>query len=135
MIVVDTNIIVYALFPSLYAQDVTELHNKQSHWYIPVLWRSEFTNVVSLYLRKKAIDVQKAHLMIEAAHTFIQSEYEISQKAVLNFTQRSTCTSYDCEFICLADALKTRLITYNKKILNEFPEIAMKPMDYIQLLK
>ena len=52
MIVVDTNIIVYMTFATQYSSVVSSLHEKNSVWEAPLLWKSEFLNVLSLYYRK-----------------------------------------------------------------------------------
>jgi len=33
----------------------------------------------------------------------------------------STCSAYDCEYVALAEDLKTTLVTTDKQILSEFP--------------
>jgi predicted nucleic acid-binding protein len=42
---------------------------------------------------------------------------------VLNLTAQSSCTSYDCEFVALADNLGVPLITVDQKVIAAFPSI------------
>ena len=49
MIVVDTNTIAYLYLPSRYTADVTRVLEKDASWAAPLLWRSEFRNVLSVY--------------------------------------------------------------------------------------
>ena len=51
MIVVDTNIIAYLYITGDRSNQATELFKADSHWSVPTLWRSEFRNVLSQYLR------------------------------------------------------------------------------------
>lgn len=89
-------------------------------------------NVVSVYLRKNGVDLPRAEEVIEIAFQFVKNrEYQVSPQAVLHFVNNSACSSYDCEFICLADTLNTKLVTYDKQILKEFPQIAIRPEDYL----
>lgn len=37
----------------------------------------------------------------------------------------SKCTAYDCEYVVLAEVLKSNLITKDKEILKYFPDIAI----------
>ena len=39
--------------------------------------------------------------------------------------------AYDCEFVALADDLRLPLITTDKKILSEFPSVALSIADYL----
>ena len=122
MIVVDTNVIAYMIFPGGYTQSVESLHEFDPHWEVPVLWRSEFLNVVSLHFRKNLINYLEALDALETGIKLIGTgEHEVS-----------TFAAYDCEFIALADRLGVNLITYDKQILKEFPTLAFKPEDYLQ---
>jgi predicted nucleic acid-binding protein len=37
----------------------------------------------------------------------------------------STCSAYDCEFVALAQELGTVLVTMDKQILRDFPDVAV----------
>jgi predicted nucleic acid-binding protein len=63
------------------------------------------------------------------------NEHRIGPHHTMELLATSMCSSYDCEFIALADQLNTMLITYDKLILKEFPEIAIKPEGYLAQLK
>jgi len=125
MIVVDTNIISYLLLPTPYSDSVDTLYKLDSHWVAPALWKSEFRNVLALYLRKEIITLEKAlQLQEQAESIMIHNEFDISSSQVLILVDKSSCSSYDCEFIALAHHLNTPLITQDKKLLREFPSTA-----------
>lgn len=67
MIVVDTNILAHFWLPSDSTDLCDALYQKDPQWIAPILWRSEFRNVVTLYLRKKLIDLAEALLIMEKA--------------------------------------------------------------------
>jgi predicted nucleic acid-binding protein len=46
---------------------------------------------------------------------------------VLELTQRSLCSAYDCEYVALAVQLRTKLVTADKQVLQAFPEVAVPP--------
>jgi predicted nucleic acid-binding protein len=127
MMVVDTNIVVYMFFETQFSPSVVSLHQKDSGWQAPVLWQSEFLNVISLYIRKNYIDYEQALENIDTATKFIEKEHPLLPFETLEFIFNSNCSSYDCEFVALAHRLETKLITYDKQILKEFPTIAIKP--------
>ena len=101
-------------------------------WESPLLWRSEFLSVLSLYHRKKLINYDEAILALDYAQRLIGTrEHKVSLEAVVDLAFHSSCSSYDCEFIALAKTLGTKLITYDKQMLQQFPAIAIKPEDYL----
>ena len=132
MIVVDTNIIAYLLLPTPYSDSVDTLYKLDSHWVAPALWKSEFRNVLALYLRKEIITLDKALQLQETAESImIHNEFDISSSQVLALVDKSSCSSYDCEFIALARHFNARLITQDKKLLRAFPSTAVSVASFI----
>lgn len=126
MIVVDTNVICYRWMFSQNSAAAEAALAKDPHWIAPLLWRSEFRNIVALAIRKKAITIDVAQeIMRKAEATFEHSEFAVSSDAVLRLAARSNCTAYDCEFVALADAERVQLVTADRQILHEFPEVAI----------
>lgn len=132
MIIADTNIIVYLLFPTSYTDSADSLYRVDSNWAAPTLWKSEFRNVLALYLRKKIITLEKALLLQEIAESMMaQNEFDVSSSQVLALVNECNCSSYDCEFIALANHLNTQLVTQDKKVLSEFPSTAISLSNYL----
>ena len=125
MIVVDTNIISYFYLPTDQTRWAEQLLEQEPTWVAPILWRSEFRNVLAFYLRKKLIDIETAlSLQQEAEDLLHDHEFEIPSLKVLSLVSQSSCSAYDCEFVAVAQLLDTRLVTEDKKIIKEFPETA-----------
>ena len=61
----------------------------------------------------------------KAEASFERSEFAVSSDAVLQLVARSNCTAYDCEFVALAHAERVQLVTADRQILHEFPEVAI----------
>ena len=132
MIVADTNIISYFLLPTPFSDSVDALYKIDSHWVAPYLWKSEFRNVLALYLRKKLINFEKAIQLQDSAESIMNNnEFNVSSSQVLSLVEKSTCSSYDCEFVSLAQHLNAQLITQDKKILREFPSCAISISDFL----
>ena len=126
MIVVDTNIIVYLYLPTSLTGDAERLIEREPEWAAPLLWRSEFRNVLALYMRKNLLSFEEAlKIQSEAESLMKDGEYTSSSLDVLGLVGKSACSAYDCEFVALAQSLKTRLVTMDRKILAEFPGIAV----------
>src|SRR5699024_94178 len=125
MIVVDTNILAHFWLPSESTDLCDKLYQEVPEWAAPILWKSEFRNVISLYLRKDLIELAEALLIVEkAAQQMQERQYHINSVQVLHHVNQSTCPSYDCEFVSLAKDLDVNLITMDKQLLNEFSNLA-----------
>lgn len=132
MIIVDTNILIYLYIEGEHTSAVESLIQKDCTWVAPLLWRSEFRNVLALYLRKKIISLQEAlDIMDKAEHLMIENEYQPSSEIVLDLVNTSNCSAYDCEFVSLARQFDVPLITQDKKILAEFPQYTSPLKQYI----
>ena len=132
MIVVDTNIISYLYISGDRSQQTELLLSVSPHWNAPVLWRSEFRNILSQYLRKDILKLDEILIIIQQAEKLMHdNEYEISSAHIMQLVNSSSCSSYDCEFVALAQYLDVPLITADKKILREFPKISQSLDSFI----
>ena len=126
MIVVDSNILAYLYLPGDRTSAAEALLQQDSQWAAPVLWRSEFRNILAGYLRRKSITFEQAcSLQSEAESLLAGAEFEVDSSAVLELVRDSDCSAYDCEFVALAIQLNTRLVTVDKKLLRQFPTRAV----------
>mgnify|MGYP001806472333 CR=1 FL=1 len=126
MIVVDSNVVAYLYLPGDYTAAADGLLEREPDWAAPVLWRSEFRNILAGYMRRHTISFEHAlGLQDEAEGLLADGEYEVDSKAVLELVRDSDCSAYDCEYVALAMQLGTRLYTMDKKILRAFPHHAV----------
>ena len=126
MIVVDSNVLAYLYLPGEYSTAAEALLEQDSDWAAPILWRSEFRNILAGYLRRKAITFEQANSLQREAESLLEgAEFELESHAVLELVRDSDCSAYDCEFIALAMKLDTKLITMDKKLLRAFPKRAI----------
>lgn len=132
MIVVDSNILAYLFIPDAGFEDAEALLKVESEWAAPLLWRSEFRNILALYLRKRLLSFDQLLQIQEAAETLLAgNEYELPSTQVLELVRDSACSAYDCEFVALAHHLKVPLVTQDKKVLAEFPAVAVSMGDFL----
>ena len=125
MIIVDTNVIGYLYLSSEHSTKAEAALLRDPEWCAPLLWRSELRNVLALYVRKKLLSLPDAHqIMDEAAQLMQGREYHVVSHQVLSLAAESTCSAYDCEFVALAKDLGVGLVTTDKQILSQFPDIA-----------
>jgi predicted nucleic acid-binding protein len=111
MIVVDSNVIALTSDPD---------------WNAPLLWRSEFRNILLKYIRADLLSLAEAtQLQLNAEELMKSSEFHVDSEQVLTLANQSGCTAYDCEFIAVAKTLGAKLVTADKQLLKAFPRIAV----------
>ena len=94
MIVADTNTIAYLYLPTAQTDDVVSLLHQDPHWVAPLLWRSEFRNVLALYIKKGIIDVSTAIAMqSQAEQQLADNEYTVNSIDVLALASDSGCSA------------------------------------------
>jgi len=126
MIVVDTNVIGYLFLSNEQSILAERTLRKDNEWAAPILWRSEFRNVLTLYLRKGIIKLEQAQQIMNNALELLRGrEYEVPSYEVLRLAATSKCSAYDCEFIAAANDLKVLLVTVDKQLLREFSSVAV----------
>ncbi len=123
MIVVDTNVLAYLYLPGEFTAAAEMLLEHDSDWAAPILWRSEFRNILTGCMRRKTITFEQAiSLQHEAENLMDGAEFEVESLSVLELARESDCSAYDCEFVALAMRLNTKLFTMDKKLLRAFPK-------------
>jgi predicted nucleic acid-binding protein len=124
MIVADTNVISYLFLPTVYSERASQLYKKEFEWAAPSLWRSEFRNVLALYLRQKIVTLAEALMIQEEAEALMfDQEFTVTSIQVLTLTHNSSCSAYDCEFVALAKQLDVKLVTQDKKYCANFQKL------------
>lgn len=131
MIVVDTNVIAYFLIPGDYTESARAALRKDSEWAAPLLWRSEFRNVLALFLYKDQLsDSQALRIMQEAESLMRGREYEVPSAQVLSSSAASGCVACDCEFVALAQELGIPLVTSDSQVLAAFPDATVSLREF-----
>ncbi len=102
------------------------------HWIARQLWPSELRNILVTKVRHKVIEFEAAcSIQSEGEGIIGENEYAVDAILVLALARDSGCTAYDCEFVCLAQSLKLKLINADKKMIRSFADIAMTANDYL----
>lgn len=133
MIVADTNLVAYFLIPGGRSAEAEAVFRKDPEWVAPLLWRSEFRNVLALYLRRNVLSLQQALEIMADAETLLQGrEYSLPSEPIMRLAAGSACSAYDCEFIALAEELGVSLVTSDAKVLGAFARTAVSPLQFAQ---
>lgn len=126
MIVVDSNVLAYQYLPGEFTTAAERLLDDDPDWHAPVLWRSEFRNILAGCLRRGALEFEQAFAIQREAESLLDgAEHEPDSRRVLELVRGSDCSAYCCEFVALAETLGTRLVTMDGKLRKAFPKIAV----------
>jgi predicted nucleic acid-binding protein len=126
LIVVDSNILAYLLIDGVFCKRAEALFASDSNWISPLLWKSEFRNILAGCVHRKDFSFDKAYQIIREAEFILSSkEFEVDSLMVLELIRDSDCSAYDCEFVGLAIKNDCKLVTMDKQILKAFSKIAV----------
>lgn len=99
---------------------------QDSDWIAPLLWRSEFRNALAGAMRQHSLTTEGAIEIANLAEAMLaQNEFSVSASAVLKLVSQSHCSAYDCEFVALAREQRVPLLTVDRQILHDFPQVAI----------
>lgn len=131
MIVGDTNILVHFLVVGVHTDLARSLYKADPDWTAPPLWRSELRSAASLFLRRQLRSLAEARELVAAAEELIgDRQHDVDSRRVLELAARSNCTSYDCEFVALAEPLGVSLVTSDHQLLAALPRLARSMHDF-----
>ncbi len=112
MIVVDTNVVAYLLL-------------QEPEWAAPPLWRSEWRNVVSHYLRRDLLPFSAALALTQQAEALLSAhEQPVAIEQVLQLVASRRSSADDCEVVAAAQQLGVPLVTADRALLEAFPGVA-----------
>jgi predicted nucleic acid-binding protein len=132
VIVVDTNVIAYLLIPGPHQTAVEGVRKRDDDWRAPPLWQSEFRNVLTLCLRRKAMTLDVAlETLALAQEVMAPGELGVDDALVLARAERLNLTAYDTEFAVLAETLDVPLVTLDHGILAACAPRARTPETFV----
>jgi predicted nucleic acid-binding protein len=132
MIVADSNLIAYLHLPGPKAEVADAVLVKDSEWWVPPLWKSEFRSILFAYMRTRGMDglTAEAH-WVQALDHLSSTQKEPAPASVLAKARKSKLSGYDAEFVVLAEELGVPLVTSDAQILRAFPKLALSPEDFL----
>lgn len=131
MIVVDTNVIAYLLLPSDHTPAARAAYERDPAWAAPLLWRSEFRNVLATSIHQGHMTLDDAVDVMDVGNELMEGrEYAVDSADVLNLAPLSSCSAYDCEFVALAQELGVRLVTADRRIRRSFGDVTSSLVDF-----
>ena len=132
MIVADANLLAYLVMPGERTAEAEAVLAKDPTWVAPALWRSELRSVVHKYIVRGDLSIARAVSLLGQLDEVIGGrEGDVDAHDVLALAFRSNCSTYDCEYVALAQTLGVPLVTTDRAILKAFPALAMTPAEFL----
>ena len=126
MIVADTNLAVYSVIAGERSAAAQQVHEQDSEWAAPPLWRSEFRNVLAIYVRQGLLSASDSHRVWRLADSFVtHPQPEPDPAAILALAHERGLSGYDAEFAALAQSLAVPLVTADRRLLQACPGLAV----------
>ena len=133
MIVADVNLVAYLLLGGPERALAQRVLERDPIWAAPLLWRSEFRNVLATCMRHRDLslsDARRAHDL--ADELMAGQEFAVPGEHVLALVASSPCSAYDCEYVALADELAVPFVTSDRQLLRSFADRAVSPRQFVE---
>jgi predicted nucleic acid-binding protein len=126
VIVADTHLVSYLLIEGERTSDVRRVHEKDPDWKVPTLWRSEFLSVLASAVNAAVLNRQQAFsTWWIAVDLFSGREIEPDGDRVLSLALDRKISAYDAHFVAVADELGVSLVTGDRAVTRQCPDIAV----------
>lgn len=132
MIVADTNLVAYLLIEGTHTATAKAVWEKDPHWMLPAIWRSEFLNVLTTAARAGVLTLEQAQHTWQVALTmFERSEVDPSGSDVLAEAAQRRLSAYDAQFAVAAIDLDVPLVTSDRRLLAACSDLAVAAEQFL----
>ncbi len=122
MIVVDTNVVAYAVLPGARTPAALALAERDPAWMAPYLWRYELRNVLATLMRTRGLTLAQALAAFAIAEQLVtDAAVQPASEVCLRAAARGGVSAYDAEFVCVAEALGVMLVSADRRLVRAFP--------------
>ena len=125
MIVADSNLIAACVLESKATSAALALHDRDSDWRVPRLWRYEMLNILATMIKARRLSKNDAESIYRSLLDALRpNETDPDPSAVLSLVERYGISGYDAQFVALARELGVKLFTQDKELLQKLPDVA-----------
>jgi predicted nucleic acid-binding protein len=134
MIVVDTNLIAYAVLPGERTDAALSVLGADPAWVAPALWRSELRNALATTMRAGKLSLAGAVDAFDQADRLVtDAGLPDATEACLRLAAAGETSAYDAEFVLVAERLDLPLVTADRKLARAFPGRVISPEEFVAL--
>jgi len=128
MIVADASLLAHLLIPSADSALAEGVYRKDPEWSAPILWRSELRSVLLKHMRHSGMSIELAKTVVEKALLVIRDRETLPPTpAVLDVAVAFNVSAYDAEYLVVARQLGVPLLTFDRKLQQAAPGLAIAP--------
>ena len=132
MIVVDANILLYAMIECDATPLTQALKNKDPDWRAPPLLMDETLNVLATYERRGILALDQCQALLRSTMAFMEAaSIAVDFNLVLDLAARHRITGYDAQYVALAQTLDVTLVTEDRKLREAVPGITLSLNEYL----
>lgn len=132
MIVVDVNILLYAVIECDATPLTQELKNKDPDWRVPTLLIHEVLNALVTHERRGILKLDQCRELLRSATAFMGAAgIAVDVELALDVAVRHRITGYDAQYVALAQTLDVILVTEDRKLREAAPGIALSLSEYL----
>jgi predicted nucleic acid-binding protein len=126
VIVVDTNVVAYALVEGTHTELARRVRELDPDWRLPELWQHEYLNILATYAKQGGANLKTAQrLWREAVKLLAAATVPVDMPTALDLAVEHGVSAYDAQFIALAVALGVPCVTEDRILLRAFPRVAV----------
>ena len=131
MIVADTNLVSYLLIDGEHTDAARRVWEKDSEWFLPSLWRSEYLSVLTASVRADVLGREQAlTAWATGIRLFGRAEHNPDGVLVLAAALTYGISAYDAHFVVVAKDLNVRLVTGDRAMQKACGSIAVLIADF-----
>lgn len=132
MIVIDANILIYALIECDNSRLTSQLRVKDADWRTTGLCLHETLNVLTTYQRRGLLALEQCRELLRHANRFIAvAQCDVDMEASLTVAAQYGITGYDAQYVTLAQNLAVPLITEDRKLRQAVSEVGISMQEFI----
>ena len=123
MIIVDVNVVAYLLIHGERTEAAHRVLMKDSDWWTPPIWRYEYMNLLSNYVRFKGMPLETAvSLWGLAGRLSCLRESPVVEEKSLRLSIEKGISLYDAQYLSLAESLDAVLVSGDKALCKAVPD-------------
>jgi predicted nucleic acid-binding protein len=132
VIVADASVVAALVVPGEESALCERLLRAHPEWVAPPLVLSELRSVIGKLVRNRLQTPDEAMgLLSLAAESLDAVTFEPDPRRVFELVAASGCSSYDCEYVAVAEELGCPLATFDGELLRAFPGVAVHPRELV----
>lgn len=133
MIIADTCLVFHLFNETLLTVNAQKILDKDPYWFLPHLWREEYANILSKLARKegRATDEVLNHFNY-TINELKNCEITVDTKKALQISIEYKISVYDAHFVTLAIDFNTLLVTEDKEILKNCPNLTLSLQNFLK---